>query len=66
MNRLGLRFLHPPSATCLHGLGGAGTFAERTFFKLPEAIVDPAKDVELKDIPFVRRIYGEIPLRRKY
>jgi len=53
----------PPSAISYllgFGLGGAGTFAERTFFKLPEAIADPAKDVELKDIPFVRRIYGEI------
>ena len=53
----------PPSAISYllgFGLGGAGTFAERTFFKLPEAVADPAKDVELKDIPFVRRVYGEI------
>ena len=40
--------------------GGAGTFMERAFFKLPEAIADPTRDPELKDIPFVRRIYGEI------
>ncbi len=53
----------PPTAfSYLTGfiLGGAGSFAERTFFKLPEAIIDPTRDPELKDIPFVRRVYGEI------
>lgn len=58
----GLIEIPPTAFSYLTGfvLGGAGSFAERTFFKLPEAIIDPTKDPELKDIPFVRRAYGEI------
>ena len=53
----------PPSAISYllgFGLGAVLARLRREHSLLPEAIADPAKDVELKDIPFVRRIYGEI------
>jgi len=40
--------------------GGAGTFAERTFLKVPSALLDETAELEVRDIPFVRRIRGEI------
>lgn len=40
--------------------GGAGTFAERTFLKVPAALLDETAELEVRDIPFVRRIRGEI------
>jgi len=43
--------------------GGAGSFAERTFFKVPDALMDPTQDLEIRDIPFVRRIRGEVDNR---
>jgi hypothetical protein len=43
--------------------GGAGSFAERTFFKVPDALMDPTRDLEVRDIPFVRRIRGEVDNR---
>lgn len=43
--------------------GGAGSFAERTFFKVPDALMDPTKNLEIRDIPFVRRIRGEVDNR---
>ena len=40
--------------------GGAGTFAERTFLKVPAALLDESAELEVRDIPFVRRVRGEI------
>ena len=48
-----------------YGLGGAGSFAERTFMKAPEAILDETVDLEVRDIPFVRRVMTEVSQRPK-
>ena len=56
----------PPDALSYllnYGLGGAGSFLERTFFKVPPAVIDESVDLEIRDIPFVRRVLGEINTR---
>jgi hypothetical protein len=49
-----------------YGLGGAGKFAERSFVTLNP---DKARELEINDIPFVRKLLGEFsdrPDTQKY
>jgi len=61
----GLLEVPPDSLSYLlnYGFGGAGSFVERTFFKVPPALIDESVDLEIRDIPFVRRVLGEINSR---
>jgi len=61
----GLLEVPPDSLSYLlnYGFGGAGSFVERTFFKVPPAMIDESVDLEVRDIPFVRRVLGEINSR---
>ncbi|MHC5061792.1 MAG: DUF7178 family protein [Planctomycetota bacterium] len=61
----GLLEVPPDSLSYLlnYGFGGAGSFVERTFLKVPPAVIDESVDLEIRDIPFVRRVLGEINSR---
>ena len=39
--------------------GGAGGFFDRVVFRTGASLMDPSYDLEVKDIPFLRKIRGE-------
>ena len=39
--------------------GGAGGFFDRAVFRTTASLMDPSYDLEVKDIPFLRKIRGE-------
>jgi len=47
------------------GMGGAGAFAERVIYRAVPAALSDEVELETKDVPFMRRLVGEINQRPK-